>query len=162
MIPRYGQIRPGQTYRHRPGAYALLIQGPRVLMTLPDSPHPDDDLPDYQLPGGGIEPGESALAGLHREVIEETGWRIQPLRRIGSFRRHCFLPDYGWFAEKICHVWLARPIYPICPPSEPGHSAVWVPRAQVPGLLRDPGARDLVRSVFGQPDRAAALRPYCG
>ena len=151
MIPRYGTIRPGQSYRPRPGAYALLIRDGHVLMTLQDFPEPD-----YQLPGGGIEPGESAIAGLHREVIEETGWRIRPLRRIGTFRRHCFLPDYGWFAEKICHVWLARPICRLAAPSEPGHSAIWVPCRDVAGLLRDPGSRAMAQMVLG---RAASARP---
>lgn len=144
MIRRYGQIRQGQVYRPRPGAYALLIRGGQVLMTRQDVPEPD-----YQLPGGGIEPGESVLAGLHREVAEETGWRIQPLHRIATFRRHCFMPDYGRFAEKICHVWLARPLYRTGPPSEPGHSAVWVPGAEVAALLCDPGSRDVARMVLG-------------
>lgn len=152
MIPRYGNIRRGQSYRARPGAYALLIREGRVLLTLQDLPEPD-----YQLPGGGIEAGESAIAGLHREVIEETGWRIQPLRRIGTFRRHCYLPDYGWFAEKICHVWLARPLYPLTAPTEPGHRAIWVPCHAAAGLLRDSGSRALVQKLLGSSAEAKPL-----
>jgi 8-oxo-dGTP diphosphatase len=32
----------------------------------------------YQLPGGRLEPGESFEAGLRREVLEETGLKIEP------------------------------------------------------------------------------------
>lgn len=35
--------------------------------------YPGDPLPSWGLPGGQVEPGEELLAGLQREVLEETG-----------------------------------------------------------------------------------------
>jgi 8-oxo-dGTP diphosphatase len=35
--------------------------------------YPGDALPSWGLPGGQVEPGEELLAGLQREVLEETG-----------------------------------------------------------------------------------------
>jgi 8-oxo-dGTP pyrophosphatase MutT (NUDIX family) len=73
-----GSPRKGQTYRHRPGAYAILWNGAELLLTFQAEPEPE-----LQLPGGGIDPGEGALRALHREVREETGWAIAGARRLG-------------------------------------------------------------------------------
>ncbi|CAL9557054.1 hypothetical protein SUDANB171_04541 [Streptomyces sp. enrichment culture] len=35
----------------------------------------------WDLVGGHVEPGESVLAALVREVAEETGWRVRRVRR---------------------------------------------------------------------------------
>ncbi len=83
MIRRYGeQVRRGQRYRLRTGVYAILEQGGALLLTCKE-----DDPTDIQLPGGGVDAGESTLQALHREVFEETGWRIAAPRRLGAFRR---------------------------------------------------------------------------
>lgn len=143
MIPRFGPPPDRRAYRLRPGAYALLIRDGRALLTLQDAP-----VPEFQLPGGGIDPGESPLAALHREVREETGWRIGQARRLGSYRRFCYMPDYDFWAEKLCSVWLARPVLRLGPPDEPGHEAHWLPLARVPALLPDPGSRAFARAVL--------------
>ncbi|MDP5308329.1 NUDIX hydrolase [Paracoccus spongiarum] len=137
MIPRFGPApRPGQSYRLRPGAYAVLLRGGQVLLTHQDGPEPE-----YQLPGGGIDAGEGAVAALHREVREETGYRIGALRGLGAYRRFCFMPEYDLMAEKLCGVWLGRPIRRDGPPTEPGHRAVWMAPAAALACLADPGAR---------------------
>lgn len=143
MIARFGPP-PGQrAYRLRHGAYALLIRDGKALLTFQQSP-----APEFQLPGGGIDPGESALHALHREVREETGWVIGNPRRVGAYRRFCHMPDYGFWAEKLCSVWIARPVARLGPPSEPGHSAHWVPLARVAALLPDPGSRAFVTAAL--------------
>ena len=107
-------------YRQRPGAYAVLFRGREVLLT-----HQAEPTPEFQLPGGGIDPGEAPLTALHREVWEETGWRIAAPRRLGAFRRFTYMPEYDLWAEKICHIYLARPVRRLGPPVEPGHTEVW-------------------------------------
>ncbi|MFT4014606.1 MAG: NUDIX hydrolase [Paracoccus sp. (in: a-proteobacteria)] len=136
MIPRFGPPPGHRPYRLRPGAYAILPRDGRLLLTFQESP-----VPEFQLPGGGIDPGESALAALHREVAEETGWRIGGARRIGAYRRYCYMPEYGFWAEKLCQIWLARPVTRLGAPREKGHSAHWVSITAACRLVADPGSR---------------------
>ncbi|MBS8224921.1 NUDIX hydrolase [Vannielia litorea] len=135
MTRRFGEaVRTGQRYLRRPGIYALLPLGGRVLTTFQEDPKPE-----FQLPGGGIDPGEQPMAALHREVLEETGWRIAPLRRLGVFRRFTYMPEYDLWAEKICTVVLARPVRRLGPPQEKGHSAVWLDAEEALSLLGNQG-----------------------
>ena len=122
MIKRYGNSpKANIAYRRRPGVYAVLYDGKSVLLTHQASP-----IPEFQLPGGGIDRGENPIAALHREVIEETGWRIAYVRRLGAFRRFTYMPEYDLWAEKLCCVYVARPVLRLGPPSEAGHQAAWM------------------------------------
>ena len=120
----------------RPGASAVLLRGTDMLITYQAAP--DDE---FQLPGGGIDPGESPVVALHREVFEETGWTIGAPRRLGAFRRFVFMPEYDMWAEKLCTIYLARPARRIGPPSEPGHSAHWVSVQAAVQMLGNAGDR---------------------
>jgi 8-oxo-dGTP diphosphatase len=120
MIRRVGQPpQKGISYRLRPGAYAILPLERRFLMTAQIMP-----ALDVQLPGGGIDPGESPVQALHREVLEEIGWRITRPRRLGAFRRFVFMPEYDLWAEKLCHIYVAHPVRQIAEPIEPDHSTL--------------------------------------
>lgn len=122
MTPRFGHPpERGRNYRLRAGAYAILPRGRRLLLT-----HQTAPWPEFQLPGGGIDPGESPLQALHREVFEETGWRVAAPRRLGAFRRYAYMPEYDLWAEKLCVIYVARPVRRLGPPAEDGHSAHWM------------------------------------
>lgn len=137
MIPRFGEApKPGQRYTRRAGAYALLPRDGALLLTVQTEP-----APDVQLPGGGIDPGESPLAALHREVFEETGWRISAPRRVGTFRRFAYMPEYDLWAEKICMIYMALPVLEMGPPSEPDHTAIWMTPAKAALALGNSGDR---------------------
>lgn len=145
MIKRYGQSPKTQmTYRRRPGVYAVLYDGEGVLLTHQASP-----IPEFQLPGGGIDRGEHPIAALHREVMEETGWHIGNLRHIGTYRRFVFMPEYDMHAEKICTIYLARPVLRLGPPTENGHTAVWADPKSALDLLDNQGDRAMLGKVFG-------------
>ena len=143
MIRRYGEpVKPGQRYRRRPGVYAVLLRGNSILTTFQQAP-----VPELQLPGGGIDAGEQPVAALHREVIEETGWKIGLIRRIGAFRRFTYMPEYDLWAEKLCTVYLARPVLCLGPPSEAGHTAVWLPVDDAVARLGNPGDRAMLAAL---------------
>lgn len=148
MIRRFGAPPvSGETYVRRVGAYALLPKGRHLLLTCQSDPEPD-----LQLPGGGVDPGESPVRALHREVYEETGWHIANPRRIGAFRRFAYMPEYDLWAEKICLIYVAKPTLPMGPPTEPLHQAIWATPSIAAKSLGNAGDRHfasmLARSVI--------------
>ena len=144
MIRRYGEaVRADRPYVRRPGVYAILLLGDSLLLT-----HQAEPVPEFQLPGGGIDQGESPVAALHREVFEETGWAIGAPRRVGAYRRFAYMPEYDMWAEKICTVYIARPTRQLGPPTEPGHTALWMPAETALDLLQNEGERTLLAQVL--------------
>lgn len=130
----------GISYGDRPGCYALILQGDQALLTVEAGPHATE----IQLPGGGIDPGENPVAALHREAMEETGWRIQILTRLGAYQRFCYMPDYDRHARKICHIYLARAVQRIAEPTEAHHFTLWASLNDVPELLDTMGDAELI------------------
>ena len=63
----------------RPGVGAVIFDGARVLLQR------RDDNGRWGLPGGAVEPGESVREALVREVREETGLEVEPLRLVGVY-----------------------------------------------------------------------------
>lgn len=136
------RIRTGKRYQHRRGAYAIALIGDGVLLTVKHA-----EMPELQLPGGGIDAGESPLQALHREVMEETGWRIADARHIGAYRRFTYMPDYDQWAEKVCTVYLARAIRPLGEPTEMDHTAMVVPLGLAASLVTPAGDREWLRRM---------------
>ncbi|MCF6272872.1 MAG: NUDIX hydrolase [Rhodobacteraceae bacterium] len=123
---------PGIKYTPRVGVYAIITQGSRILLTEQAEP----GLPaEIQLPGGGIDPFEQPLPALHREALEETGWKIAPIRHFGCYRRYTYMPEYDLHAMKVAHIYICRAVYRIGPPSEAFHRAVWADINAAPALL---------------------------
>lgn len=144
MISRVGHApRADRDYTLRPGAYAILPLGKHVLLTAQMT-----DIVDIQLPGGGIDPGESPLQALYREVLEETGWRIASPRRLGAFRRFVYMPEYDLWAEKLCHVYAARPVLKIAEPIEPDHETLVTAPSEAVDLIGNDGDRKFLANYF--------------
>ena len=144
MIRRVGQTpRIDKTYRLRAGAYAILPLKGRFLMVAQIT-----DEVELMLPGGGIDPGESPLQALHREVLEEIGWRIARPRRVGAFRRFVFMPEYDLWAEKLCHVYVAHPVRQIAEPIEPDHQTMVLSGEEAVVALGNAGDRMFMKNYI--------------
>lgn len=121
---RYGEaINKTINYKVRVGVYGIITVNDKILLT-------DQEGHEIQLPGGGVDAGEQKFHALIREIREETGWKVMPIRHIGSYQRFVFMPEYAFWAQKICHIYSCRGIYPITPPTEDGH----VPLVTTPDL----------------------------
>ena len=133
---------PGRPYRDRPGVYALITGAGGLLCVLQDG--------ELQLPGGGIDPGEQPLRALHREVLEETGWRIAEPRRIDGFQRYNWLPDYRFWARKVQAFYLARAVRQLSPPLEADHLPMWLEPELAARKLDVAGDREMVRRALAR------------
>ena len=80
--------------------------------------------------------------------MEETGWHITETRRFGAFRRFCYMPEYDRWAEKLCTLYVARPTLRLGPPTEPGHTAHWMPAHQALDILGNAGDRAMLAQAL--------------
>jgi 8-oxo-dGTP diphosphatase len=81
----------------RNSAKAIVISEGRILLNRCTSRFGEY----YALPGGGQNPGESLLDAVRREVLEETGYSVKPLRLSGIYERIAERPGFG--DDNICH-----------------------------------------------------------
>jgi 8-oxo-dGTP diphosphatase len=130
----------GQHYIRRPGAYAIILADDGLLITRQTSP-----APEWQLPGGGIDVGESILHGLHREVMEETGSTVSVIRKLGVYQSFTFIPEYDMWAHKICNIFLCKHGRQLGPPIEPHHEVAIMDIATASEQLTNAGDRFYVK-----------------
>jgi 8-oxo-dGTP pyrophosphatase MutT (NUDIX family) len=80
----------GRTFERR-SARGIVLRGTDILMIYTKRYN------DYSFPGGGVEPDEELIAGLHRELAEETGATdIEVLQAFGAVEeyRPSHKPEY--------------------------------------------------------------------
>ncbi len=65
----------------RIGVYALIFRGSEILLAL------RRDIDWWNLPGGGLEIGETVEEGVCREVREETGLEVEVEHLIGVYSK---------------------------------------------------------------------------
>lgn len=72
-VPQFGERRADKAYRDRPAAFGVLVRDGQVAVVRIEKP----DAPAYfDLPGGGIDEGETAEVAVVREFAEETGLKV--------------------------------------------------------------------------------------
>jgi len=130
---RFGAPEPTLSYRRRPAAYGLLERRARlalVYVTLSDRP------PFFDLPGGGIDPGEDEEQALRREFGEETGLLVSAGKRLAAAEQYMisahnepFLSQGAFYEALLLG---ERPDLKI----EHDHELVWVRPAEALKRLR--------------------------
>jgi 8-oxo-dGTP diphosphatase len=78
-VPQFGVPEPGRAYRDRPVAFGVGVRDGQVALVRVE---PTGGPVRIDLPGGGIDPGESAAQALAREFTEETGLEVAARARL--------------------------------------------------------------------------------
>ena len=86
------------------------------------------ELRGWELPGGRAEPGEDEQAALVREIHEETGLWVEPIERVGEYRR-------SGFASHTARVFRCRPSGGTLRPSADTPAVAWFRADALPGTL---------------------------
>ncbi len=105
----------------------------------------------YNLPGGGVEPGETLYAAVRREVREEAAAEVEVKQLL--FVYECFPPDYGFALDEkphcvdfLFHCALCEGSEPRLPdnPDENEVAVHWVPLPELPNAPLVPQIQDRV------------------
>jgi len=99
---------------------------------------------DWELPQGRVELGEALLEGLHREVYEETGIRIDAPRLATVWSKlsepnaviFCFIADY--LSGELT-------------PSEETPELGWFPDMEARAMITHPVNHDRIRALLDNP-----------
>jgi 8-oxo-dGTP diphosphatase len=73
-VPQFGAPQPGRAYPDRPAAFAVVEQEGRLALVRVDLGGGRTRL---DLPGGGLDPGETPERAAARECGEEAGLRVE-------------------------------------------------------------------------------------
>lgn len=63
---------------------AIIVRDGRVLMAKRNDPHRPDFHGKWEFPGGRMDVGETLEDNLIREVLEEVGYRVEPIQRLSE------------------------------------------------------------------------------
>lgn len=69
----------------RPGIKAFIVRGDKILIVKERVKRFGKETVIYDLPGGGIDPGEKLYDALRREVREEVGLEIEIEHPVGNW-----------------------------------------------------------------------------
>lgn len=112
------------------------------------------DLHGWELPGGNPAPGETERDALVREILEETGVRVEVERLIGSYHRTGFLPH-------VARVYRCRPVAGAPRASSETPRVGWWPPTHLPGTLL-PWYRGPLRDALRQSGSPVVRREHQG
>lgn len=106
--------------------------------------------PGYQLPGGGVEPGESLMTALTRELWEEA--RVRPSAEPTLFGLYHHGPS--WPRDHVALFVLRDFTQPETPrPSAEIAEHLWAPVASVPETTQASARQRIAEVVYAAPRR---------
>jgi 8-oxo-dGTP diphosphatase len=134
-LPQFGVARPGVAYPPRPGAHGIAADAQGRIAIVEIGAHKGPV--QYDLPGGGIDAGESEAAAMAREFLEETGLIVEagaPVYRAAQF----WLKDGVEPRNSIFSILKARVTGAAGTIVEPDHTLVWLDPLEAIAKVRHP------------------------
>ena len=128
-IRQFGKQKDGVVYRPRPSVYAIVYDPAGDLLLARARGK-------LVLPGGGIDDGETPEQALHREVLEETGWRIKILGQACRANEYVISKRKNRATNKLAQFFLAVPLDQAHAPLDDDHEPLWVSRPEAIKDLR--------------------------
>jgi 8-oxo-dGTP diphosphatase len=92
VIPQFGEREPGHDYPDRPAAFVVLPHEGRIACVRVDWRL---DGPKVDLPGGGLDEGESPAEAAVRESGEEAGLKVSIAGEAFARADHYFINGEG-------------------------------------------------------------------
>ena len=129
------------------GVGAILIRGQRILMAQRGKA-PRKGW--WSLPGGALETGELLEDGVRREVREETGLEVAPVRMFQIFER--IMRDASGAVEYhyVLVDYLCRVVGGALRPGDDVARVEWVRQGDLPALQITEGTLGVIESAFRQ------------
>lgn len=127
-IPEFGTILADVTYVERPGAYGLLFNDLGQLAIIHTSF-------GQFLPGGGLDPGETELEGLRRELKEEIGFTLTRANFLMKVAQYHWSEFYQKHFKKIGAFYHIEAMAPTTPEFQDGHTLLWKDPAEGAQIL---------------------------
>ena len=122
-VPQFGAREPGRDYPDRPAAFAIVERDGRIALVRVRF---DAGGGRTDLPGGGIDPGETAEQAAARECGEEAGLAVEigePVTRAD----HYFVNEHGEAKNTRGRFFAARVVRPAPELKiEADHTLEWV------------------------------------
>lgn len=128
VIPKFGNRLQGMDYIDRPGAYAVIENGDKQIAVIATGE-------GYYLPGGGIDPGETQVDALKRELIEEIGYQVSAFAEMGAAVEYIQASREGKYYQVRSRFYKVQLGTKIGDGIEMDHRLVWLPREDAIKLL---------------------------
>lgn len=141
----------------------LIIENNSILLV-----EYDDNGIHYNLPGGGLELGETIIEGVEREVLEETTAQVDvgPLALIYEFTPHKQSGDYN-FNEKpglhlIFECTLKKNSIPRLPQNPDPHQIAvkWIPMEELDSILLIPNINKQIKNYIKNKKNIELIEDY--
>ena len=139
-LREFGPQLEGIEYIERPGVYAIIENDSRQIAVIETGS-------GCFLPGGALEPGETEAQALQREVVEELGYQVSTLVKIGEAVEYLKAYADGKYYRIHGMFYTAQLGPKVGESQEKDHRLVWLPQTTALKLLTRPSQAWAIRNI---------------